>query len=150
MLTLLERKDRMSMALWAWRYEFPFCDHRLVQYVWNIPWKMKSLGGREKGLLRQALEGTLPTDVLYRKKSPYPKTHHPVYEQAVRKMLTDVLSDSSSPLLPLIDKEKIYHMLSETSDYSKPWFGQLMARPQLFAYLVQIDYWIRKYKVSIL
>lgn len=148
MLSLLERKDRMSMAC-GLEVRVPFCDHRLVQYVWNIPWEVKSLKGREKGLLRQALEGILPEDVLWRKKSPYPKTHNPIYEHTVRKMLTDVLSDSSSPLLPLIDKEEITLMLSEPSDYSKPWFGQLMARPQLFAYLIQVDYWMRKYKVSV-
>lgn len=148
MQTLLERKDRMSMAN-GLEVRVPYCDHRLVQYVWNIPWDMKNIKGREKGLLREALEGVLPSDVLWRKKSPYPKTHNPAYEAVVRKMLNEVLSDSTSPLLTLINKKEIQVMLSEPSDYGKPWFGQLMARPQLFAYLVQVDYWLRKYGVSV-
>ncbi|MBX6395299.1 MAG: asparagine synthase (glutamine-hydrolyzing), partial [Alicyclobacillaceae bacterium] len=76
MPTLLDRKDRMSMAV-GLEVRVPFCDHRLVEYMWNVPWSMKMTGGREKGLLRQAMRGLLPDDVLERKKSPFPKTHHP-------------------------------------------------------------------------
>ena len=61
----------------------PFADHRLVEYAWNIPWEMKMYKNREKGLLRKALEDVLPHDILYRKKSPYPKTHNPHYTKAV-------------------------------------------------------------------
>ncbi|MCK9907016.1 asparagine synthase C-terminal domain-containing protein, partial [Frankia sp. Cpl3] len=82
MNTLLDRKDRMSMAA-SLEARVPFCDHRLVEYVWNIPWEMKTYQNREKGILRKALEGILPDDVLYRKKSPYPKTHNPAYTDAV-------------------------------------------------------------------
>ncbi len=148
MQTLLDRKDRMSMAH-GLEVRVPYCDHRLVQYVWNIPWETKMLNGREKGLLRKALEGVLPEDVLYRKKSPYPKTHNPAYETTVRERLGEALHDPSSSLLPLIDRKAVNDMLSESSDLSKPWFGQLMARPQLYAWLLQIDMWLRKYKVSL-
>ncbi|MCX7711492.1 MAG: asparagine synthase (glutamine-hydrolyzing) [Clostridia bacterium] len=149
MQTLLDRKDRMSMST-GLEVRVPYCDHRLAQYVWNIPWEMKSLGGREKGILRRALEGLLPDDVLYRKKSPYPKTHHPVYERAVRNWLKEIIHDSSSPLLQLIDYKTVRAMLEDDhSDYGRPFFGQLMALPQLFAYLIQVDIWMRAYKVSI-
>ena len=148
MQTLLDRKDRMSMAH-GLEVRVPFCDHRLVQYVWNIPWDMKMLEGREKGLLRKSLEGVLPDDVLYRKKSPYPKTHNPSYEIAVKQKLLEILHDSNSPLLPLINKKKLMAMVSEKSDLGKPWFGQLMARPQLYAYLIQVEAWLRLYKVTI-
>ncbi|MHB8158449.1 MAG: asparagine synthase (glutamine-hydrolyzing), partial [Desulfocucumaceae bacterium] len=83
MPTLLDRKDRMSMAV-GLEVRVPFCDHRLVEYAWNIPWWMKSYGLREKGILRRALEGILPGDVLERRKSPYPKTHNPLYLETVR------------------------------------------------------------------
>ena len=76
MSTLLDRKDRMSMAS-GLEVRVPFCDHRLVQYVWNIPWEMKMYDGREKGILRRALKEILPEDILMRRKSPYPKTHNP-------------------------------------------------------------------------
>ncbi len=149
MNTLLDRKDRMSMAA-SLEARVPFCDHRLVEYVWNIPWLMKTYLGREKGILRKSLEGLLPDDVLYRKKSPYPKTHNPAYTKATRAWLLEVLADSSSPLLPLIDREAILEITrSDAAASGIPWFGQLMSTPQLFAYLASIDYWLRTYRVSI-
>ncbi|CAM4360631.1 asparagine synthase (glutamine-hydrolyzing) [Paenibacillus tarimensis] len=149
MPTLLDRKDRMSMAV-GLEVRVPFCDHRLVQYVFNIPWEIKTAGDREKGILRQALKGVLPDDVLTRKKSPYPKTHNPNYLEAVRSRLLEVLADSSSPLLQLINVKKIREIAeSDAATSNIPWFGQLMSGPQLFAYLTQVDTWLRTYKVSI-
>jgi len=149
MNTLLDRKDRMSMAA-SLEARVPFCDHRLVEYVWNIPWLMKTYLGREKGILRKAMEGLLPDDVLYRKKSPYPKTHNPAYANATRAWLLEVLADESSPLLPLIDRETVLAITkSDAAASGIPWFGQLMSTPQLFAYLASIDFWLRTYKVSI-
>ncbi|GIO12553.1 asparagine synthetase B [Cohnella xylanilytica] len=149
MPTLLDRKDRMSMAV-GLEVRVPYCDHRLVQYVFNIPWELKMAGDREKGILRKSLEGVLPHDVLYRKKSPYPKTHNPGYLNAVRSRLLERLDDSSSPLLPLIDIAKIRELARSADARSHlPWFGQLMSAPQLFAYLLQFDFWLRRYKVRI-
>ncbi|MFB9279153.1 asparagine synthase (glutamine-hydrolyzing) [Cohnella cellulosilytica] len=149
MPTLLDRKDRMSMAV-GLEVRVPFCDHRLVQYVFNIPWEIKTAGMREKGILRKSLEDVLPSDVLYRKKSPYPKTHNPNYLAAVRGRLLERLDDPSSPLLPLVDAARIRE-LAAASDASShiPWFGQLMSGPQLFAYLLQVDFWLRHYKVKL-
>ncbi|WP_102713737.1 asparagine synthase (glutamine-hydrolyzing) [Paenibacillus castaneae] len=149
MPTLLDRKDRMSMAA-GLEVRVPFCDHRLVEYVWNIPWEIKASGDREKGILRKALRGVLPDDVLTRKKSPYPKTHNPNYLTAVKSLLLDVLNDSSSPLLPLINVQKVRELAeSDTAKSNIPWFGQLMSGPQLFAYLYQVNLWMKQYKVTI-
>ncbi|WP_199618417.1 asparagine synthase (glutamine-hydrolyzing) [Paenibacillus alkalitolerans] len=149
MPTLLDRKDRMSMAV-GLEVRVPYCDHRLVGYVFNIPWKIKMTGNKEKGILRKALEGVLPEEVLYRKKSPYPKTHNPNYLQAVKAWVNEILSDSSSPILQFIDAEKIRKLAEADSDqFNIPWFGQLMTGPQLFAYLAQVDTWLRHYKVSV-
>lgn len=149
MPTLLDRKDRMSMAA-GLEVRVPFCDHRLVEYVFNIPWETKTAGDREKGILRKALQGVLPDDVLWRKKSPYPKTHNPSYLTAVRGLLLDVLNDPSSPLLPLINVKKVRELAEADSASSNiPWFGQLMSGPQLFAYLYQVNVWLKEYKVSI-
>ncbi len=147
MSTLLDRKDRMSMAS-DLEVRVPFCDHRLVQYAWNIPWGMKMVDGREKGILRRALKGILPNDVLYRKKSPYPKTHHPAYETAVKEWFKEILNDPNSPILPLISKETLEALLKRSSDYGRPWFGQLMAEPQMFAYLIQADVWMREHRIK--
>ena len=127
----------------------PYCDHRLVQYVWNIPWEMKMNEGREKGLLRAALKDVLPYDVLWRKKSPYPKTHNPSYERIIKQMLLDILS-GNSPLLPFINAKAVRELAESESDYGKPWFGQLMAMPQMFAYLLQVDAWLRRYRIRVL
>jgi asparagine synthase (glutamine-hydrolysing) len=149
MPTLLDRKDRMSMAV-GLEVRVPYCDHRLVEYVWNIPWPIKTTGGREKGVLRKALEGVLPQDVLYRKKSPYPKTHNPNYLSAVRDRLLARLDDPTSPLLPLIDADRVRQLANQADAHTHlPWFGQLMSGPQLFAYLLQTEFWLRHYKVRI-
>ncbi|SDX39730.1 asparagine synthase (glutamine-hydrolyzing) [Paenibacillus sp. CF384] len=149
MPTLLDRKDRMSMAV-GLEVRVPYCDHRLVEYVYNIPWEIKTAGDREKGILRMALEGVLPHDVLYRKKSPYPKTHNPNYLNAVRKQVLEIIHEGTSPLLQLINVKKIRELAeSEAASSNLPWFGQLMSGPQLFAYLLQLDMWLREYKVVI-
>lgn len=150
MPTLLDRKDRMSMFT-GLEVRVPYCDHRLVQYVWNIPWHIRSLGGIEKGILRNALKGALPQDVLYRKKSPYPKTHNPEYLVTVRNKMLEILNDTQSPLLPFINKNAVLDLTrADTSNLDIPWFGQLMTIPQLFAYLIQTDFWMRKYRVMVL
>lgn len=150
MPTLLDRKDRMSMAF-GLEVRVPFCDHRLVEYVWNVPWSFKNYQKREKGLLRYAMSGILPDDVLWRKKSPYPKTHNPSYLKKVRKWALAILEEGSSPLLPLVDMNRIRE-IAKLDDVAAniPWFGQLMTIAQFFAYLIQIDTWLREYKVEII
>ncbi|PYZ99195.1 asparagine synthase (glutamine-hydrolyzing) [Alteribacter lacisalsi] len=149
MTTLLERKDRMSMAA-SLEVRVPFADHRLVEYVWNIPWDMKMYGNREKGILRKALEGVLPHDILYRKKSPYPKTHHPVYTEKVTGALQGVVKQGDSPLFDLFDVNKITELCdTRGSSYPAPYFGQLMTGPQLIAHLWQFHLWLTKSGISI-
>ncbi|MDA2635570.1 asparagine synthase (glutamine-hydrolyzing) [Bacillus cereus] len=125
MTTLLDRKDRMSMGA-SLEVRVPFADHRLVEYAWNIPWEMKMYKNREKGLLRKALEGVLPHDILYRKKSPYPKTHNPHYTKAITVWLQNLLTDKGSILHELFDKEQLSELIqSGGSAFQTPWFGQL-------------------------
>jgi asparagine synthase (glutamine-hydrolysing) len=149
MPTLLDRKDRMSMA-WGLEVRVPFSDHRLVEYIWNIPWSMKNYNGMSKGILRRALSGLLPDEVLLREKSPYPKTHHPIYAQAVRYELKRVINNQASPLLALINREAVVGILDSDRAFMKtPWFGQLMGDVQFMAYLLQVNRWLLKYKVRI-
>ncbi len=148
MPVLLDRKDRMSMAV-GLEVRVPFCDHRLVEYVWNVPWEMKTVGGREKGLLRLALDGVLPDTVISRKKSPYPKTFHPAYLTAMRNWVDTILEDSTSPLRSLINVPAVQNLIRAEAEFDLPWFGQLMRLPQLLAYLVQVDVWMRRYRVVI-
>lgn len=150
MTTLLERKDRMSMGA-SLEVRVPFADHRLVEYAWNIPWEMKMLNGREKGILRKALEGVLPNEILYRKKSPYPKTHHPTYMKLVKTKLNNILDNKTSPLLEFISKQKVKDIIdSDGSSFKVPWFGQLMTGPQLIAHLAQINTWLVHYNINII
>lgn len=149
MTNLLDRKDRMSMGA-SLEVRVPFSDHRLVEYVWNIPWEMKQLEGREKGILRKALEGLLPHDILYRKKSPYPKTHHPAYTGAVQKGMQDILAKKDAPIFEFINKDSLKE-IADSGGFptGQPYFGQLMAGPQLLAHFIQMDYWLTKYNVKI-
>jgi len=145
MQTLLDRKDRMSMYH-GLEVRVPFCDYRIAEYLYGVPWEMKDYQGREKGLLRHAMKGLLPEKILYRKKSPYPKTFDPAYEQMVVSRLRQLLEEPS-PLWYLISREQAQTLISQDDPW--PWYGQLMRRPQTIAYFLQLDFWLRYYHVEI-
>lgn len=147
MQTLLDRKDRMSM--WSGlEVRVPFCDYRIAEYLYGVPWEWKDWRGKEKGLLRRAMEGILPDEVLWRKKSPYPKTFDPLYEKLVRDRLEALMNEKDAPLFSLVNPGAVRSVMD--SDHPWPWYGQLMRRPQTMAYLLQIDFWLRHYRVDIL
>lgn len=150
MVNLLNRKDRCSMYN-SLEVRVPFADIRIVEYAFNLPAEIKLLHGREKGILRKALEGVLPEDVVYRKKSPYPKTHNPIYTEMVCKEMNKILSDNNSPILEIIDNKVVKEIVdTKGKSYTTPWFGQLMTGPQLIAYLIQLNIWMKEYNVNIL
>lgn len=142
MQTLLVRKDVMSMES-SLEVRVPFCDYRIVEYAFNMPWSIKSLDGREKGVLRKAFENELPYEITWRKKSPYPKTHNPIYFKEVCKMTRQVLADKTSPLHDMLNIGKINELMENPDALNEPWYGQLMRGPQVLAYIVQIYYWIK-------
>ena len=150
MVNLLNRKDRMSMAN-SLEVRVPFADKRLVEYAFNIPDEYLFYKGREKGLLRKALVGILPEEIIYRKKSPYPKTHNPAYTNLVCNMLEDIMANNNAPLFSLINKEFARTLIDTKGQaYTNPWFGQLMTGPQLIAYLVQLNIWLETYSVNLI
>jgi asparagine synthase (glutamine-hydrolysing) len=149
MQTLLTRAARAGEAS-GLELLAPFADYRVAEYLWNVPWEMKCRGGVSKSLLREAFADLLPPELLARKKSPFPKTYNPNYTRLLRERMREILHDTSSPIRGLIDREKTLAFIdspkSQQSD--NPWFGQLMAAPQMLAYLIQVDYWLRKYHGS--
>ena len=147
MQTLLDRKDRMSMHS-GLEVRVPFCDYRIAEYLYGVPWEFKDYQGREKGLLRVAVQDLLPDEILWRKKSPYPKTYDPAYLQYVREKLQAVISDPSAPLLQIVKKEELQLILEKDGVW--PWYGQLMKMPQTIAYMLQINHWLTHYNVDIL
>ena len=144
MASLLERKDRMSMAS-AVEVRVPFADHRILEYVFNVPWEIKFENGVEKALLRNAMKDYIPEKVFLRKKSPYPKTQNPAYERAVMSGVRERLQNGNSVLHSILNKEAFEAFISGENE---TWFGQLMAKPQLLAWLIQFDYWAHKYNVE--
>jgi asparagine synthase (glutamine-hydrolysing) len=108
---LLDRKDRMSMAV-GLEVRVPFCDHRLVEYVFNIPWHLKTFDGREKSILRAATRDLLPNSIVERQKSPYPSTQDPAYEKAVRGDVAAVLQDRSHPATSVLNRKVIEDLLA--------------------------------------
>lgn len=149
MQTLLDRSDRMAMYN-GFEIRVPFCDYRLAQYVWNIPWEIKALNGREKGLLRYVMKDLLPSEIVDRKKSPYPKTWNPTYLQKVKGMLTDIMENKNAPINSLLNRQYILDIIkTDGRAFSRPWFGQLMTGPQLMAYLCQVNMWLEKYQPTI-
>ena len=147
MQTLLDRNDRMS-AYGGIEARVPFCDYRIAEYLYCVPWRYKDYNNREKGLLRHAMEGLLPQEVLYRKKSPFPKTYDPKYSDLVTKMLRDVVSDPASPILQIINRHALLDLMN--ADFEWPWYGQLMRRPQTIAYMLQINRWLQLYGIEII
>lgn len=146
---LLDRKDRMSMAS-GLEVRVPYCDHRLVEYVWNIPWSMKRHLDQSKGILRLAVQDLLPQEVVWRRKSPYPSTPNPAYREAMRNLLVAVLNDPNAPLHPWINESFVRSLTDPTREIANiPWYGQLMGTAALFAFLVQLNAWLTEYRVRI-
>ncbi len=147
MQTLLDRKDRMTMYC-GLEVRVPFCDYRIAEYLYAVPWEYKDYRGREKGLLRYAMQGYLPERVLYRKKSPYPKTWDPRYQQLMAEQLRVLLEQKDAPLFQIVSKEAVANLLQDS--YTWPWYGQLMKTPQTMAYMLQINCWLEQYAVEVL
>ena len=146
----LQRRAQYMCAGAGLQVLTPYCDDRLAQYVYNVPWAMKQLGGQEKGLLRAAARDLLPDALLYRKKSPYPKTNHPQYAALMRAKVRGLLRDGASPILALIDRDEVERICaSELRAVDVPWFGQLMAGAQLLSYLAQLNDWMVRYRIEI-
>jgi asparagine synthase (glutamine-hydrolysing) len=148
--TLLDRKDRMSMGA-SLEARVPFCDHRLVQYVFNVPWHIKACDNEIKGLLRRTMKGYLPHDALYRKKSPYPGTPNPEYLQATRAGVLHILDNPNTPLHPLVNAAAIRDLAEESQHpmEHRPWFGQILGTAQLFHYLLEVNAWLSDYHVRL-
>ena len=146
MQTLLDRKDRMSMRH-GLEVRVPFCDYRIAEYLYGVPWEYKDHNGYEKGLLRHAIQGVLPDTVLWRKKSPYPKTHDPKYTQLVREQLKELLNKRQEPIYQLVRPQALAELLD--AEYAWPWYGQLMQVPQTMAYMLQVNCWLKTYQVQI-
>ncbi len=146
MQNLLDRKDRMSMYS-GLEVRVPFCDYRIAEYLYNVRWEYKDWQGQEKGLLREAMHEWLPEKVLHRKKSPYPKTHNPAFLEAVTLRLREIMDDKCNPLTELVSRQALERLL--THEDHVQWYGQLMNLPQTIAFFVQLDYWLRKFKIQL-
>ncbi len=148
MQCLLDRKDRMSMYT-GLEVRVPFCDYRIVEYAYNMPWSLKAYKGREKGIVRKAFENDLPHDIVYRKKSPYPKTHNPFYFETVCAKVRSIMSQKNQ-LTELLSKDGVMNIIETPDGISDPWYGQLMRAPQILAYIIQLDAWFKEYNVKLI
>ncbi|MBR5683032.1 MAG: asparagine synthase (glutamine-hydrolyzing) [Ruminococcus sp.] len=146
MQTLLDRKDRMSMYS-GLEVRVPFCDYRIAEYLYNVPWEYKDYKGREKGLLREAMKKWLPEKVLWRKKSPYPKTHNPAFLAGVTEKLRSILDNGGEKLTQLVRREELEKLLRH--EESVQWYGQLMNLPQTIAYFIQLNYWLERFDIRL-
>ncbi|MEV0587130.1 asparagine synthase (glutamine-hydrolyzing) [Nonomuraea sp. NPDC050310] len=138
---MLDRKDRTSMAC-GLEVRVPFCDHRLVEYVFNAPWSMKTHDGHEKSLLRAATADLLPRSVLERRKSPYPSTQNPAYDQAANRELAGILADPAAPVHGLLAKDRA----QARADSAGP--AGRMER-NLLDNTLQMNTWIATYDITV-
>lgn len=128
----------------------PLCDDRLAQYVYNVPWTMKFMDGQEKGLYRAAVRDLLPDRLLRRKKSPYPKTCSPRFAALARRLTSQLVSDRDAPIFDYVDRERVRAIAqSDLNPADTPWFGQLMAGPQLLGFLWQVNHWMSERNVTV-
>lgn len=141
---MLDRKDRSSMMT-GFEVRVPFCDYRLVEYLWNVPFEMKSIDNIEKGILRRAFEGYLPDDVRNRKKSAYPSTKDAAYLEGISKWMLKVLDDPESPILPMIDVDRVQTIAEGKSEKITG-----TAARSLLDYLLQINYWLKDYNIRVM
>ena len=149
MRTLLERGECMS-AYSGLDLKVPFCDYRIVEYAYNMPWEIKALNGREKGIVREAMKGILPEKIVLRKKSPYPKTYNPIFMNAVCAKVKEILTDRTSLLSNILEEKSVLSLMQlQNQDEVEPWYGQLMKIPQIMAYIIQIDCWLKKFKIKL-
>ena len=144
MQTLIDRKDRMCMAN-SLSARVPFCNPKIINYVYSIPTEFKHRNKQEKGILRDAMTEYLPIEILERKKSPFPKTYHPDYLEALRIELLKLRNHE--PLWKIFNRHEVFKLCNTESEI--PWYGQLMKTPQTIAYLLQVNYWLKKYKIII-
>ncbi|MGW3332665.1 asparagine synthase (glutamine-hydrolyzing) [Streptomyces rubiginosohelvolus] len=139
---LLDRKDRMSMAN-GLEVRVPFCDHRLVEYVWNVPWRLKRLGGSEKGLLRAAVEDALPAEVVHRPKSGFPVGQSPEYLESVRTAVSDMI-ESDGPAMRLLDAGTLRAMVRDQA-----WVNGTFTPPPILPRALQLNDWLTAYDVRV-
>ena len=149
MANLQERAVQMC-AVCGLNVLTPLCDERLVEYVYNVPWTMKRMGGIEKGLYRAAVRDLVPDKLRMRKKSPYPKTCSAAYTSIIRSKIRALCADANAPLWQIVDANAVERIASSAMNPADtPWFGQLMAGPQLLAYLLQVNTWMKERGVLI-
>ncbi|MCY1649600.1 asparagine synthase (glutamine-hydrolyzing) [[Kitasatospora] papulosa] len=141
--TLLDRKDRMSMAV-GLEVRVPFCDHRLVEYVFNAPWAMKTFDGREKSLLRAATRDVLPESIAQRVKAPYPSTQDSGYEKKLRDRLAEVIGQGNAPILPLLDLERTRGRLDGSISTASTQITRIDLEVPLW-----LNAWLESYDVTI-
>ncbi|MET7619222.1 asparagine synthase (glutamine-hydrolyzing) [Streptomyces sp. NPDC005408] len=141
--TLLDRKDRMSMAV-GLEVRVPFCDHRLVEYVFNTPWSMKTFDGREKSLLRAATRDVLPESIVSRVKAPYPSTQDSGYEKNLRDRLAEVVSSGDAPILPLLDADRVRDRLTRPVSTASTQITRIDLEVPLW-----LNAWLDSYKVTV-
>jgi asparagine synthase (glutamine-hydrolysing) len=141
---LLDRKDLMRMAT-GFEVRVPFCDYRLVEYVWNIPWDIKTTGNIEKGILREAMTGILPDDARKRKKSAYPSSQNPTYLNALRDWTLCIINDANAPIQPLINAQ-VLRAFAEDEASGQHW----EAATYLFERIIQMNAWLKDYQVTVM
>jgi len=149
MQTLVDRMERLSSQT-GLEMRAPFCDYRIVEYAYNLPWHIKAVGGREKGIIRKAFKGILPDKIVNRKKSPFPKTFDPLFVQYVKRGAHAVLSDKNSIVGEILNKQYVQDLLQTTDMLAqKPWYGQLMRLPQVLGYIMQLDVLFKTHNINL-
>ncbi|HSR24097.1 MAG TPA: asparagine synthase-related protein, partial [Candidatus Eisenbacteria bacterium] len=104
---LLERQDRMSAAAGV-DVRMPFGDHRLIEYVFNVPEDIRLFdGGRSKSVLRAAVADLLPREILERPSSQHPVPRGDAYDDVIAEEFRALAGQRSAPIMEIADPARM-------------------------------------------
>jgi len=140
---IIDRKDRMGMSV-SLEGRVPYCDHELIEYVFNVPWAMKNANGTDKSLLRAAVADLLPAEIVHRTKSPFPMIQDPAYETALREQLRELTGGTGGPAAGLFDPVRLEHVLTDPSGEERGGSNVLSIETA-----IMLDMWVREQGVTV-
>jgi len=134
---LLMRVDKITMAT-SVEARVPFLDHHLVEYAMALPRSLKVQGESGKHVLKRALEGILPRDILYEKKRGFGAPVREWFREGLGSWFDDHLLNSAMRQRNFLDYDFVSRMLSEHKSQAKDWGFHLWA-------LLNLSLWYEKW-----
>ncbi len=122
--TLLTKVDIASMAV-ALEARSPFLDHEFMEFAARLPARLKLDGRRTKVILKRALRGIVPDDVLDRRKMGFNAPVDQWLRGELRDMSHDLLLSRRSLARGYFQRAFVERMLREHAQGTRNWHTQI-------------------------